>query len=204
MSQEDIAEELVKQRSEITELRAQLEQQIAIRAVNTKWMMLVAGLVLAALGYTNFVQIPREADTAAKNKIGPKVVEEANNLVTLLRTYESQARDAKLIERGDGFLRIGDLQVCWGAAPTQSNHSENLAVKSGTFNFPHPFAMPPTISHTARPHKGCSEHGDAYVLYSGKITPQFWSYDLVQRSGRPANEECHVEVNYIAIGRAKL
>ena len=67
MSPEELTEEVIK-------LKAERTTWGAVQAVNTRWMVIAASIVLAALGYTNFVQIPAEATKAAKAQMGPKVV----------------------------------------------------------------------------------------------------------------------------------
>lgn len=80
-------------RSRVEEVSAELEKKDAARAVNTKWMATVGAIIVAALGYTNFVQLPAEASKAAKEQVGPEIVEEANKIVEELRTNGDDAEE---------------------------------------------------------------------------------------------------------------
>ena len=71
-------------RQRLDHVSSELDKQDAVRAVNTKWMVIVGAVILAALGFTSFVQLPREAARTAKEQIGPEILEEANKIVAEL------------------------------------------------------------------------------------------------------------------------
>jgi len=68
-------------RSRVDKVSAELKKKDVARAVNTKWMAAVGSIIVAALGYTNFVQLPAEAAKAAKEQVGPEIVDKANDIV---------------------------------------------------------------------------------------------------------------------------
>jgi len=77
----------------VDQISSELDKQRAIGAVNTKWMLIAAAVILAALGYTSIFQLPNEAAKAAMEKIGPEVIEKAGNTMEALRQYDNEAKD---------------------------------------------------------------------------------------------------------------
>ena len=61
-------------RLRVDQISSEFDKQGRVRAVNTKWMLTVGAVIVAALGYTNFVQLPKEAAKAAKEQVGPEIV----------------------------------------------------------------------------------------------------------------------------------
>ncbi len=80
-------------RLRVDQISSELDKQDRVRAVNTKWMLTVGAVIVAALGYTNFVQLPREAAKAAKEQVGPKIVDEAKRIMGVLEDDESRAKE---------------------------------------------------------------------------------------------------------------
>lgn len=92
-------------RLRVDQISSELDKQNTVRAVNTKWMLTVGAVIVAALGYTNFVQLPREAAKAAREQVGPEIMEKANKILSNLQKTEF---DAKEIRKGLG--EISELQ----------------------------------------------------------------------------------------------
>jgi len=92
-------------RLRVDQISSELHKQDRVRAVNTKWMLTVGAVIIAALGYTNFVQLPREAAKAAREQVGPDVVEEANRIVDDLKQDKVYAQGIK-----DELGKISDMK----------------------------------------------------------------------------------------------
>lgn len=76
----------------VEQISSELDKQLAIGTVNTKWMLIVAAVILAALGYTSIFQLPNEAAKAAVEKIGPEVIENARKNTEKLQAYHDEAK----------------------------------------------------------------------------------------------------------------
>lgn len=92
-------------RLRVDQISSKLDKQDRVRAVNTKWMLTVGAAIVAALGYTNFVQLPREAAKAAKKQVGPDVVKKAEQIVNGLQEDEVYAKKIR-----DELGKISDLK----------------------------------------------------------------------------------------------
>ena len=100
-------------RSRVDEISSELDKQDRVRAVNTKWMLTVGAVIVAALGYTNFVQLPREAAKAAEEQIGPETIEQANSILAGLEKIEGKAQSFESkIERMEGRKAWTRLFTC--------------------------------------------------------------------------------------------
>lgn len=86
------SDEFQKLSLKVAELSSELEKQNAIRAVSTKWLVLVGSLILAGLGFTNLVQIPKEAAKAAREQVGPEIINETKQIVSNIRAQDSLAQ----------------------------------------------------------------------------------------------------------------
>lgn len=80
-------------RTKVDQISSELEKQHAIRVVNTKWMIIVGSLILAALGFTSFVQVPNEARKAAEKQVGPAIINTAKEIISELQTKKNKADD---------------------------------------------------------------------------------------------------------------
>jgi hypothetical protein len=69
----------------VDKLASELDKKNSLKAVNTKWMITVGALILAALGYTSFIQIPKEAAKAAREQVGEDTIKEKEKIMTSLR-----------------------------------------------------------------------------------------------------------------------
>jgi len=87
--------------SRVEKISAELEKKDVARAVNTKWLITVAAIIMAALGYTNFVQLPAEAAKAAIEKIGPRIVGDAEDAVKNAEKFRDKAKEAN--EKADKY-----------------------------------------------------------------------------------------------------
>jgi hypothetical protein len=76
----------------VNQISSELDKRHAIGAVNTKWMLIVGAVILAALGYTSIFQLPKEAAKAAIEKIGPEVIEKADKTMANLRNCDVEAK----------------------------------------------------------------------------------------------------------------
>ena len=72
-------------------------------------MLTVGAAIVAALGYTNFVQLPREAAKAAREQVGPEVVQEANRIMGVLEDDESRAK--KILGEISERQKIANLPI---------------------------------------------------------------------------------------------
>ena len=123
-------------RLKVDQISSELEKQHAIRAVNTKWMVIVGSLILAALGFTSFVQVPREAANAAKEAIGPKIVEEAEATLKVLREDKNRAEDIlsdmkyfdQLADKA-GYAWVGSIKFVWGTRESTSDDDQEFSFK---------------------------------------------------------------------------
>ena len=77
----------------VDKVASELDKQKALKAVNTKWMIIVGALILAALGYTSFIQIPKEAIKAAQEQVGEDTIKAANEIIGSLRENKGQAEE---------------------------------------------------------------------------------------------------------------
>ena len=68
-------------RLRVDQISSELDKQNTVRVVNTKWMIIVGAVILSALGFTSFVQLPREANRAVEEKVGKNIIDIANDLV---------------------------------------------------------------------------------------------------------------------------
>ena len=50
--------ELQAPRQRVDQSSSELDKQNTVRVVNTKWMVIVGAVILSALGFTSFVQLP--------------------------------------------------------------------------------------------------------------------------------------------------
>jgi len=82
---------------EVNTLKATLKSKLALQAVRTRWLLLVGGVLLCFLGYTNYKTIPAEARAAAvrrvEEKIGPEVLAQRDRLMESLRQKKKEADD---------------------------------------------------------------------------------------------------------------
>lgn len=101
-------------RSKVEKVSAELEKKDAARAVNTKWLVTVAAIIVAALGYTNFVQLPLEAAKAAKEQVGKDVVKEAKDARDKAVKYADDAADIvkDMGEWAEYLVPIGTI-IAW-------------------------------------------------------------------------------------------
>jgi hypothetical protein len=79
--------------NKVDQISSELEKQNIVRIVNTKWVIIVGSLILGALGFTSFVQIPREANRAAKEQVGPEIKAKALNIIDSLENYQTTAKE---------------------------------------------------------------------------------------------------------------
>jgi len=90
-------------RLRLDQVSSELDKQDAVRAVNTKWMIIVGAVILAALGFTSFVQLPREAAKAARDQVGPEIIRKARMIAAELEKIEEKAQSFESkIERMEG------------------------------------------------------------------------------------------------------
>jgi len=68
-------------RLKVDQLASELDKQNTVRVVNTKWMIIVGAVILSALGFTSFVQLPREANKAVEEKVGKNIIDIADDLI---------------------------------------------------------------------------------------------------------------------------
>ena len=92
-------------RLRVDHISSELDKQDKVRAVNKKWMLTAGTVIVAALGYTNFVQLPKEAAEAAKEQIGPETIDQAKEILSRLEDKETQAE-----EIGRRLGEISDLK----------------------------------------------------------------------------------------------
>ncbi len=129
-------------RLKVDQISSELEKQHAIRAVNTKWMVIVGSLILAALGFTSFVQVPREAANAARKAIKPEVIKEAEETLKGLKKDKKQAEDMlsgmknfdQLAEKKDGYAWVGSIKFVWGKRTSTHSGKEKFYFAPG-FSF---------------------------------------------------------------------
>lgn len=88
-------EEFQALRLRVDKISSELDKQITVRAVNTKWMLTVGAVIVAALGYTNFYQVPHEAARAAKEKVGQEIMEKAKEILSDLQDTDIYAKEIK-------------------------------------------------------------------------------------------------------------
>jgi hypothetical protein len=74
-----------KLRLSVEQLSSELNKQNTVRVVNTRWMIIVGAVLLSALGFTSFVQVPKEADRAAREHVGEDVKIQALKILTDLK-----------------------------------------------------------------------------------------------------------------------
>ena len=82
-------------RQRVDQISSELDKQNTVRVVNTKWMIIVGAVILAALGFTSFVQLPREAARAAREQVGPEIIEKANEILSHLQRIDANANEMK-------------------------------------------------------------------------------------------------------------
>ncbi len=70
---EETSQELHELRSTVSSLQILVETRLAVQTANTKWLIVIGLLILATLGYTNFVRIPAEASAKAKDAVSGAV-----------------------------------------------------------------------------------------------------------------------------------
>jgi hypothetical protein len=68
-------------RLKVDQISSELDKQNTVRVVNTKWMIIVGAVILSALGFTSFVQLPREANRAVEEKVGKNIMDIADDLI---------------------------------------------------------------------------------------------------------------------------
>ena len=141
-------------RLKVDQISSELDKQHAIRAVNTKWMIIVGSLIIAMLGFTSFIQIPKEAKKAAKEEIGPKTIQAAKDTLSELILYERQAEEILSNLKNDlnqhpgknGYTWVGSIKFVWGTRESTKNGDEQFCFnpndkcnestgKSDEFNF---------------------------------------------------------------------
>jgi hypothetical protein len=135
-------------RLKVDQISSELEKQRTMRAVNTKWMAIVGSLILAAFGFTSFIQVPREVAKSVKEKIGQEVIYEAK------ATFESLEREAKKtfeelkedknqadkilsgmknfdqhIAGKEGYAWVGGIKFVWGKRKSTSSAKEKFSFK---------------------------------------------------------------------------
>ncbi|BBO84109.1 hypothetical protein DSCO28_46750 [Desulfosarcina ovata subsp. sediminis] len=79
----------------VDQISSELEKQNTVRVVNTKWMIIVGTVILSALGFTSFFQVPREAARAAREQVGPEIIDEANRILYGLQRTAVEADGMK-------------------------------------------------------------------------------------------------------------
>ena len=135
-------------RLKVDQISSELEKQHAIRAVNTKWMIIVGSIIIAALGFTSFVQIPNQAKKAAKEQIGPQTIEQAEGFLYDIEKNKAAAdqllSDLKkasidqLAEK-DGYTWVGSIKFVWGTRESTIDKDQEFmfkpAGKSDKLNF---------------------------------------------------------------------
>lgn len=81
--------------NKVDQISSELDKQNTVRVVNTKWMIIVGAVILSALGFTSFVQLPREANRAAKEQVGPDIKKKAEEIVLDLQSILTDAQGIK-------------------------------------------------------------------------------------------------------------
>lgn len=133
-------------RLRVEQISSELDKQNTVRTVNTKWMVIVGSLILAALGFTSFIQVPREAAKSAKEAIGTEIIEKAKDT---LRNIEADKEQANEILSGmqnfnqfadkNGYAWVGSIKFVWGTRDSTKDKDERfpfkLGGKSEEFNF---------------------------------------------------------------------
>jgi uncharacterized protein YdaT len=86
--------------NQIAELRSKIDTRLATQTANTKWLVIVGLVILAFMGYTNYVSIPSAAKKVAKETVTaittPEVVKEIEETLQTIR--EKKAEVAKIAE----------------------------------------------------------------------------------------------------------
>lgn len=135
-------------RLKVDQISSELDKQHAIRAVNTKWMIIVGSIIVAALGFTSFVQIPNQAKKAAKEQIGPQTIEQAEGFLSDIEKNKAAAdqllSDLKIanfnqLADKDGYAWVGSIKFVWGTRKSTKDGAEQFlfkpAGKSDELNF---------------------------------------------------------------------
>ena len=174
---ESKSDELQKLSLKVAELSSELEKQHALRAANTKWVVIVGSMILAALGFTNLIQIPREAEKAAREQVGPEIIKKAEETVSQITDKNRDAQEIldKLNVReknaigGSGTIAFFDRPNCpdgWeefkegsGRFLIASGDGYNYLSKGGQKEVALSIAQMATHSHkaTGRTSKGFTE-----------------------------------------------
>lgn len=106
-------------------------------------------------------------------------------------TLQAAVNGLTQVSQGSSYLRIGDMQICWGVATfTGTNH-----IRSFSFSFPATYAAPPTVTN------GINAAGSGYnfSIYSHSVSTTGYSGNLAESQYRSSNVP--VVMNYMAIGR---
>jgi hypothetical protein len=114
----------------------------------------------------------------------------------LLSAFRRFANDE--VSHGDansGFMRIGDLQFCWGQE-TKNNTSGPVGFH---FDFPSAFREPPCLTHAIDTQGGgvATMHG----VYSWSISESAFSVSCYTAAGLPPPRSTPVTFRYLAVGR---
>lgn len=129
-------DEFQELRLKVDQISSELDKQNITRVVNTKWMVIVGAVILAALGFTNFVQVPREAANSAKEAIGPEIIKKAKETVEELEqnkkkadTIMSSMYKFDQVAEKDGYAWVGSIKFVWGTRKSTSDNYEPFLFK---------------------------------------------------------------------------
>ena len=79
-------------RLRVDKISSELDKKNTVQAVNTKWMITVGAVILASLGFTSFVQLPREASRAATEQVGIQIQDKAEKIISDLENHQTTAK----------------------------------------------------------------------------------------------------------------
>lgn len=88
----------------VDRISSELDKKNAIQAVNTKWLITVGAIILASLGFTSFVQLPKEASRAATQQVGIQIQDRAKEIISDLEKYQKTAREIEA-----GLTRVSEI-----------------------------------------------------------------------------------------------
>ena len=170
-----------------------------------KLMGVVGLLLLGFLGYTNIYSVPREVSSALRSTAIDTAQSEvlrmagaATNKLIEVQSLLSSVKDS--LSHGDntnGYIRVGDVLLCWGQCVT--NPVQPPDVLEFSFTFPEPFKEAPTITTTILPDSPGTNRV-TYAIYWQALNQKTFHAKALERDRSPGRK-VRTTINYIAIGK---